>query len=207
MIITVAAARVVASGGMMLVSPFTSYFTASIAVLTVAMLYQSYRSSMGTEGSDQMFAIIAIALLLGGNAFASPLAAKVCLAFIVLQAVLSYTTSGIAKLISPIWRSGSALPAVLSTHSHGLPAFGRLLSKHRNVALLANWFVIVFEASFALAIVSPNLALLYISAGVVLHVSIAYTMGLNLFLFAFTATYPAVFWAAESLRLREMLLS
>lgn len=75
----------------------------------------------GDDGSDQMLTIMSVAfavvLPLG---LADQRIAKAGLYFVGAQACLAYSAAGIAKLISPDWRSGIAIRGVLSTRTYGL---------------------------------------------------------------------------------------
>lgn len=117
--------------------------------------------------------------------------------FIAAQAVLAYSTSGIAKLISPVWRDGTGLAGVLSTVDHGTPAVGLWLRRHSSLSKLASWVTIGFECTFIIVLVLPTqLGAGLLALGVMFHAGCAVLMGLNSFLWAFPATYPCVYFAA-----------
>jgi hypothetical protein len=86
------------------------------------------------------------------------------------------------------WRSSSAVQAPLA----------RRPSQARAAAA---WSVIAFESLFRLAILAgPKGALVFLGIGVVFHLANAAVMGLNNFVWAFTATYPAVHYCAERMQ-------
>ena len=65
----------------------------------------------------------------------------------------------------------------------------------------AAWFVIAFEVTFPLALVlGPTGVAVYAAVGALFHVSNAVLMGLNTFVWAFVATYPAVLFCAVGLQ-------
>jgi hypothetical protein len=82
-----------------------------VALTTVAV--QSAHQLGGEDGSDQMIAILSISfsitLIFGG----CPGVLQAGLYFIGAQSVLSYTTAGVAKILSPEWRNGTAVQGVL----------------------------------------------------------------------------------------------
>jgi hypothetical protein len=197
--LAIEAARVCAAAGLVVTHPFSQIFTGCATVLLLSLLCDSYRNFMGGEGSDQMFFVIVATLFLCANSLADDFVRLCGLGFIAGQSVLSYTASGVAKLISPTWRSGAATAGVLSTVGHGVPALGDLLYRYRWLAISTSWFVILFEVSFVLALFGPRVAIVYCVVGVSFHLAIAYVMGLNLFLIAFPAAYPAVISVATHL--------
>jgi hypothetical protein len=67
--------------------------------------------------------------------------------------------------------------------------------------LATAWSVIAFESLFPLAILAgPKGALVFLGIGVMFHLANAAVMGLNNFVWAFTATYPAVHYCAERIQ-------
>ena len=108
-------------------------------------------------------------------------------------AVLSYFTAGVAKLISPIWRSGGALPAILGTYGHGVATVSRIMTSRPAVGFVLGWAVILFEVSFPLVLLAPSsVAIAVLGIGLTFHLVSAVLMGLNSFLWPFPATYACV---------------
>jgi hypothetical protein len=155
----------------------------------------------GADGSDQMTTIVLTALLLGlVIGIISPVAQAFCLYFIAAQACLAYFTSGVAKLISPEWRDGTALHAIADTHFYGNAAESLFFTKYVGTALIASWFIMLFQITFPLSLLLPypwNLT--YLGLGVWFHVAVAILMSLNLFIPAFIATYPALMFVNQQL--------
>jgi hypothetical protein len=153
----------------------------------------------GEDGSHQMLTIMsvafAIALVL---AFAEGLP-EAGLYFVGAQSCLAYGTAGVAKLISPVWRSGEAIKGVLSTRTHGIAGPAMLMQKHSMVALAVCWATITFEIAFIFAPLMPQLLLfLLFATAAMFHIVSGYAMGLNGFLFSFAATYPAILFLNQS---------
>ena len=110
----------------------------------------------------------------------------------------TFRTTQSTKAAAPAWRSGRAMIAIASTHTYGGAALGRLLGRRPALAKAACWSVIAWECSFPLALVVPTTARLAILAsGVAFHLSIAFMMRLNGFVWAFAATYAAIWWVAR----------
>jgi hypothetical protein len=121
--------------------------------------------------------------------------------FICLQATLSYVTAGIAKAISPAWRSGKALPAVINTATYGNRGFSTLLAKRTEISGILCWAVILFECAFPIALIAPRWLLIsLLIMGLGFHISNAVMMGLNVFVWSFLGTYPAIFLVNAHIR-------
>jgi hypothetical protein len=164
-----------------------------IAIALVVNLLFHLRNQHGLDGSDQMQTIV-LASLLVLQLSPTPTGQLAALGFIGAQSVLSYFTAGIAKAISPTWRSGAAVAAVLRTASYGGPTSARVLDRHPILSKLGCYGTLVFECAMPLLVfVSPEACLVFIAAGVLFHGSIAAMMGLNLFFWSFVSTYPALY--------------
>jgi len=149
----------------------------------------------GEDGGDQMLSIMcttfALCLPLGfGNGVL-----EVGLLFMGAQAILAYTTSGIAKLVSAQWRSGTAIRGILSTRTYGMRSLATIVQSWRPLAYALCWGTILFETAFVVAPILPRQALLVLLAvAATFHVVVAIAMGLNGFVWSFVATYPAIFY-------------
>lgn len=149
----------------------------------------------GADGADQLATIAVATLVLFHWLNWVPGVAEACASFLVLQLALAYFTAGIAKVISPVWRSGSALSGILATSSWGSPRVAGWLRERPAVARLGAWAVMAFECVFPMVLVlppTPSLALLL--CGLVFHAGVAVLMGLNTFVLAFCGLYPCVLW-------------
>jgi hypothetical protein len=78
----------------------------------------------------------------------------------------------------------------------------RLLRSLRwELVLVAAWCVILWETTFPIAILAPNrVRWVLLGLGACFHIGVAVGMGLNTFLWAFVATYPAVEYCAITLQ-------
>ncbi|NIZ90049.1 hypothetical protein [Kineococcus rubinsiae] len=165
----------------------------ALGFVVVGAALAQVRSSYGHDGADQMCLVVGCALLIARV----PTVADAALWFIALQACLAYTTAGLKKVASPVWRSGQALPGVLGTTIYGHASAYRILNGHPRVARLAGFSVMAMEAAFPLALIGLRpLTYLILACGLVFHLSTAVLMRLNTFFWAFVATYPAIFYVA-----------
>lgn len=165
-------------------------------ILGARMLFYA-RNIYGQDGSDQMLLVVL------ASAFAAHLAgdsdvATIFVAYAAAQLMLAYFTSGIAKAVSATWRSGRAIPGITRTIGYGQPRFGALLERRPRLSKALCWSVIVFECCAPLLVLAgPGGALALIGVGMCFHFGIALVMGLNIFVWSFAATYPAVLLVAE----------
>jgi len=188
---------VVAHGLAAVAFPVIFYVNPALAALPAAMVLgvhclTNVRLMVGRDGADQMQNIVWGGLL----AYCLPLHESVKLVavgFIVAQLLLSYIVSGVAKLISPVWRKGTALGLITRMATYCPPAAARLFSRPA-VSFAVCWFTILFE------LLAPGLlffghtgAVIFIVLGTLFHGGIALSMGLTTFVFAFLATYPLVY--------------
>ena len=178
---------------------FPASTLAAVAAMLAVHLLFLLRNQYGLDGSDQMLLLVLAALFVY---HLHPTATMLTIAFGFLtgQLLLSYLTSGVAKAISPVWRSGAAIGGILRTSGYGSRALAQFLSARRWAALVVCWGVIGYECGGPLlALITPHAALGFIALGALMHLAIGMCMGLNVFFWAFTATYPAVYYIAQRL--------
>jgi hypothetical protein len=165
--------------------------TLVVAVTTAAI---ALRSPFGLDGSDQMAAFVFGTLALA-RLVPTPAVESAFLAVVALQACLAYFTAGAAKLSSPIWRSGTAIPGITSTRMYGSLAAAALVRDRPWLWLTLAWSVILTECAFPLAVVSPMpVTLTLLAGGIAFHLMSGVVMGLNTFIWSFLSTYPAILW-------------
>lgn len=181
----------------LIIAPITRFVAAPAltVVLGVTLLF-NLRSAYGQDGSDQMTTQIYLALWI--NLFATPEnhLTMICLAYLAAQSCLSYAASGIAKLAGRPWRDGVAVFLIFNTETYGLAPVARWLKTHPRIGWSMTWSVNIIETAFPLVLVVGHPACwIFLGWGVLFHLMNAVVMGLNSFLWAFTATYPAIlFW-------------
>ncbi|WP_019544895.1 alpha/beta fold hydrolase [Streptomyces sulphureus] len=158
----------------------------------------------GLDGSDHMaflnFASSALEKLFPDNARAR----EAVVVFLAAQACLSYFTSGAAKLASPVWRDGTAIPGIFRTATYGDRFFYELVRDRPWLAKTVAWSTIAGELAFPLALVAPKpVARGLLATGTAFHLGNAKFMGLNRFVWSFCATYPAVAHVSRALGPRK----
>jgi hypothetical protein len=148
-------------------------------------------------GSDYMSVVLLLSLSIAG----SPSLTRAALAYIAVQTTLSYCIAGFAKLRAAEWRDGRALAQFLelAVTRHGAPpTIASQLATPRRCQLLA-LATLGFECSFPLAWLDPRICAAYLAVGLCFHLANDLVFGLNRFLFAWAAAYPAVLFCSQLL--------
>jgi len=168
----------------------------ALAVVAAGLAVRMLRSPYGGEGSDQVLLMVVVTLA-AVAVDPSPMAMRVGLWFIAAQACLAYLTSGVFKVAARVWWDGSALLGVMSTQSWGNPALAAWLRQRPDVNRWLSRLVGLGEACFPLVLLAPPPLLpVLLAAGLGFHLVVAAVMGLNCFVWAFAATYPAIAFTA-----------
>ncbi|PAW95019.1 hypothetical protein CKK33_16550 [Mucilaginibacter sp. MD40] len=165
--------------------------------LLITVLLSSLVTFYGSDGSDQMTLLIIVTLFLVfcPVGHANPTLLKIGIWFVGLQSCLSYAVAGLAKLFSNEWRRGTAIKDVFNTRTYGSPWALSLLNNRPWLNKFLCWNVILMETLFPLSLFLPfPLAVCFWIWGFTFHFLTAVIMGLNSFLWAFMATYPAIYF-------------
>ncbi len=190
--------RIVAVVVVAFAAPGGTAFAAALTLLVATQLYLAIRTSpFATIGSDSITLIICggawLATVLGRTAATW----RAGLWFVAAQACLAYVVGGLSKLTAPKWRSGQAVVEVLSTYTCGNPRLFAVVRDRPRLARALSWSLMLWETTFPVVLVLPaRPALALLGAGLLFHLTTAALMGINLFVFAFAATYAAI-WAVR----------
>jgi hypothetical protein len=181
--------------------PFGSMsFAVIMGVLVLNNLLFNWRRAFGDDGSDQMNSVVLLTVLLCVGPYSNEFILKIGLWFIALQVCLSYTAAGVAKLISPQWRSGEAVYRIFNTGTYGVERVARFLEHRKTLSIFLCWSVIGMEILFPLCLILPGpLKWVFLAWGALFHLQCAIIMGLNSFLWAFISTYPAILYVSSLL--------
>jgi len=185
-----------------LVLAVTLNHTISFALFLICFssIFLAWFKIIGGDGAEQMCFITLIAALLTVAGGQTAFQQSFFLIFVTGQTVLSYVTAGVAKLNSPLWRSGQALTRIIDTSSYGTPWAHRALLLTTFSGYLACWSVILWEISFPITLLGiGKLSLVMMGIGVLFHFGCALVMGLNDFVWAFVGTYPAVLYVSRQI--------
>jgi hypothetical protein len=197
-VLAATAAAQLAAGLWLLAWPHSAFVPLALLLLSQIILVR--RS--GADGADKMAMVVATGtlLLLAGIHVDLPLLSVAGAMWIGGQLALAYFAAGASKMQLAGWRNGSALQQALTSHTWGTTWTAALVSNGRRVRLLA-WLIIGAECAFPLSLFAPP-AVLGVVLGLFLafHVAIALAMGLNTYVFAFAAAYPATLLLSQMVR-------
>lgn len=175
--------------------------TACVLGIIAVGIVMFWRAPIGLDGSDQMSLITFVAIAIYKFFPRDVHVAQASLWFIAIQGCLSYFVAGIAKVVSPVWRSGEAVRGILSTRTYGSRRSASLVSGRDGVCVVLSWIVMLFECTFPLALAFGQTGFaIFAVLGICFHIANAVIMGLNTFVWAFVATYPAILFCAVRLR-------
>jgi len=167
-------------------------------ILWITSLLVNVRFRGTTNGGSDMMVMVVLAGLAVAHLFPdSILVVHAAVLYVAAQTFMSYFIAGIAKLGSAAWRDGSAMAAFLRTPHFAVPA--------RLVALLdsaprrrtASCGVIGFECAAPLALLQPLACATYTLVAFAFHVGNAWAFGLNRFVLAWGAAWPALLYASS----------
>lgn len=186
---------------LLVVNPKSGFARVTRIVQLSAHIYQHTRAAgFGRDGSDHALVVLDGAQLVAAFAKPGSRIEHIAVGFLGGQALLSYFTSGFVKAISPVWRAGQAMSAVMRTSSYGDPKLHRFLRKYPAVEKAAAWGVIVGETAVPLLPFAPLwLRRLWHLGLLGMHAGIARYMGLNRFFWSFAALQAPLGYALERL--------
>jgi hypothetical protein len=170
-------------------------------VLVAATTFCNVRFVTLRDASDVMAFIclagIAAALLDEGDGRLRAIG----LGFVAVQASICYLATAAHKLTSPPWRTGLAMVTVFQSTRHRVAAVGSVLGRYPAAAFAMAWAVILVEALLGLSVVLPRpLMTGVLAAGIGFHLGVALLLRLPAFFWAFTATYPAIYFLHGAIR-------
>ncbi|MCC6930195.1 MAG: hypothetical protein IT359_14515 [Gemmatimonadaceae bacterium] len=174
---------------------------ATLPLLWITSLLANIRFRGSTNGgSDMMLMVVLSALTVAHLGASSPIVVQGALVYVAAQSVMSYFIAGVVKLIDAPWRRGVALASFVATPHFGTPIALRQLLSRPAVAFAASWAVILFECAFPLALTGARAAALFVALAACFHLGNVAAFGLNRFLLAWAASWPAVLHTATLLR-------
>jgi hypothetical protein len=157
------------------------------------------RSGYLLDGADRLFLVTAAACFIA-QLSSTDTGAAIGLFFLAGQLSIIYFTNGVVKLAEPGWRSGEALMRTFSTRMFGRRSLHRFLAQRRSVARLLAQAVICGEIAASLAPWAPlKVAIVLLLGAAAFHCVAAAVMGLNTFLFAFPALFPAALYMSRTI--------
>lgn len=153
-------------------------------------------------GSDSMTLVVALSVWIAELNRDQPAITKIALGYIAVQLTASYWIAGLAKLCSPSWRNGSALAAFFETPGYDSPPawVKSFFTKPSVLTKAAVFSIILFECAFPVAWLDSGACAIFLGLAIVFHLMNFFVFGLNRFVFAWIAAYPALwFWSERIL--------
>ena len=184
--------------GWLIVSPVEPFGWASV-IVNLLLLGNSIWLTVRSRGpvcggSDSMLFQVQLGLLIASCGFLEPVLIKLGLGWIVAQSVVSYFLAGVSKLRTAGWWNGRALKRLLrSDGPYRIFAPARKLASSRPFCAVLGGGMVLFELVFPAVLILPSEGkLVLLTAGCAFHVANALVLGLNRFVWAWVATYPAI---------------
>jgi hypothetical protein len=171
-------------------------FPLGLPVFFAALLISLHFRGHFNGGADAMTLVVLSALAAIEVFPSNPAVLEGALIYVGAQSFLSYVVAGGAKIRKSAWRSGFALQDYAAHSSYAFPDFLTSALKTRAVALGLSWSVMVFELALVPTLYFPRSLPIWMGLGALFHVANFFTLGLNRFVFAWIATYPALFYLA-----------
>lgn len=185
-------AKIALTIGMYFLTLRSLTWTFFIVTLLFISLLINYRDVFGKEGSDQMQLITLIVLAISTNYYSTHNIMTIGLIFIAAQSYLSYFVAGVSKIVSKSWRKGDALFCIINTSSFGNKRLAKVMYKNKS-SFYVGWFVILIELFFPITLFIPlHYLIICLILMFIFHIANAIIMGLNIFPWAFLATYPSI---------------
>lgn len=173
-------------------------FITLLTLLSTLLIMFRWRGTFN-GGSDFMTMIVLFAVLLTDLSSENSPLSKLALFYVGIQTTLSYFVAGIIKLKEPTWRTGIALDGFLSSSMYQLQILQIKWLLRPNIIRLRSWVVLIFELTFPIIFLIPELTWMYIGSAFLFHLANAYFFGLNRFVFAWLAAYPSLVFSIQSL--------
>ena len=164
------------------------------SLLLIQLLFLFRFRGAFNGGSDFMTTLILISLFVGVSFRAEFWPLRLALSYIGVQAVLSYFISGYVKVFQSDWRSGRSLQIFITGNRYQSPQLLLEWVRNMSVARAFSILILVFELSFPLALVGPRFCMIYCLLGCTFHLLNFWIFGLNRFVWAWLASYPAIYY-------------
>jgi hypothetical protein len=144
-------------------------------------------------GADRM-GLLVLSCLCATHFAPTPLLKEASFGYLAAQLVLSYLMSGWVKVVNPAWRRGEALVEVFAYSAYPVSEGLRGWAAHRTLLWAMGWAVMLFELAFPLALLNAKALAVALVLAASFHLANACLFGLNRFLWAWLAAYPALWW-------------
>jgi hypothetical protein len=170
-----------------------------LGIFVACGLLLRVRGGLGNNGADEMIMLIMAAGLLA-RVFNTASCTSIVLVFLSAQLSLSYLTSGLVKVRVLHWRDGTSMVNLMGTETFGSSSLHTVLRSSPLSAAFVSSVLVFGElfGSFAPWLPRPY-AVSLLCCSLSFHLAAAVVMGLNTFVPAFVATYPAALYTSQIL--------
>lgn len=165
-------------------------------IITTVLICFRFRGVFN-GGSDYMTLTVLFGLFFSSLNQNDPLLVRYGLLYIALQCTLSYFIAGIVKVRTPAWRSGLALRAFIKHSNYPVPTTIRQWVERPILMFVASWVVMLWECTFPLIWLWPKFVFGYLAVAILFHLGVFISFGLNRFVFAWLASYPALIYGVS----------
>lgn len=180
-----------------LMLPFHNQLLPLAAIAATNVVFH-LRSRYGLDGSDQMLFLLFPPLMIASALHTNATVQTLTIVLLAAQACLAYSVAGFAKLSGQTWRCGNALYEILNTRSFGWKIAANVMAKHPRLTRGLAILTMIMELLFPLAMITPYpYVVIFLFWGISFHLANAFVMRLNIFPWAFTASYPAIVYTSE----------
>lgn len=179
------------------INMFAAHYLLSGALLFTTVLTAMRFRGTFNGGSDYMTTLVLLAVFIGGFFADNSLGQLACFAYIGIQTILSYFIAGLIKLKEKSWRDGRAIKEFLLHSNYPVDSNTKALIKKPIFAHMASIIILIFECSFPLALMDKRICLIYLCIGFLFHLENFFVLGLNRFVFAWLAAYPALYYLSD----------
>lgn len=171
---------------------------ALLFILAISTLLISLRwRGTFNGGSDYMTWLIWFSTFIASCCMFIPGIKTACIWYIALQSCASYFIAGVAKLKKVSWRRGLALYSFLNSPTTSKNKMASFIKASPALCFVFSWAILIFEISAPVIFLNHTVAMGFISLAVLFHLMNFAIFGLNRFLFAWAATYPALLYCSQ----------
>lgn len=165
-------------------------------IITNLLICFRFRGSFN-GGSDYMTMTVLMGLTFSSVDNTNSNTIKLGLYCIAFQCTFSYFIAGFVKLKNQGWRSGLALKSFLLHSNYLVPRQMKILSKSELIIKISTWAIILWEITFPIIWLIPKITIPALIVAFGFHLGNYFTFGLNRFVFAWLACYPAIIFCTQ----------
>jgi len=180
---------------LILISGFATPFAAPFLFVSGIWLIKKYQGPFN-GGSDRMTLLALLCLSVASLAPQTNLR-ELALGYLGIQLLLSYFVAGIVKLRNPEWLNGIALQKIFCESRYPTSRSIRSWGKHRPLMLIGGIVILLFEILFPMFMLTAQSLWAGLAIAFLFHLLNAWLLGLNRFVWAWLAAFPALIWLQE----------